>query len=68
MSYIIDSLFLASKYLKLAMRLITKKELIKLATKQSRLTKEFRVKIEKCFARYQLKIISEIELFQILKI
>ena len=50
------------------MRRITKKEVIKIAVAQNKFTNEFKVELEKFYARYQLRLIEKEELFALLNI
>ncbi len=45
---------------------ITKKVVINAAIAQGKLTKEFKIELEKCYARYQLRLIEKEELFALL--
>lgn len=50
------------------MRRLTKKEVIKIALTQNKCTKEFLQDLEKYFARYQLRLIEQEELFKTLNL
>ncbi|HSW88274.1 MAG TPA: hypothetical protein VLG12_03875 [Candidatus Saccharimonadales bacterium] len=50
------------------MKRIIKKELIVLATKQNKVTEEFCKNVERYYAQYQLRLLSESELYQLLNI
>ena len=50
------------------MKYLSQKEIVQIAQKQDKLTDDFRTILEKFYARYQLQIISEAELFSLLNL
>lgn len=50
------------------MRYLSQKEIVKIAEIQNKLTEELRALIDKYYARYRLRIISEAEFFKLLAI